>query len=164
MDLKTINVSVTSDIGNIEGTALDLVVELREAALSDTMNMIEQELSIDSGEFEDTEEEYYEDSFFEDDDEENEGFERQPLAEIADLPETSDEDEDVDYSELYNTTIGENMAKYSNVISAYDDIIKTNGIVYDTITVTYIVNKFKELSGIFNTYGDFVISTSFTTV
>lgn len=164
MDLKTINVSVTSDIGNIEGTALDLVVELREAALSDTMNMIEQELSIDSGEFEDTEEEYYEDSFFEDDDEENEGFERQPLAEIADLPETSDEDEDVDYSELYNTTIGENMAKYSNVISAYDDIIKTNGIVDDTITVTYIVNKFKELSGIFNTYGDFVISTSFTTV
>ncbi|GAB1611518.1 hypothetical protein HB162lentus_01620 [Mammaliicoccus lentus] len=164
MDLKTINVSVTSDIGNIEGTALDLVVELREAALSDTMNMIEQELSIDSGEFEDTEEEYYEDSFFEDDDEENEGFERQPLAEIADLPETSDEDEDVDYSELYNTTIGENMVKYSNVISAYDDIIKTNGIVDDTITVTYIVNKFKELSGIFNTYGDFVISTSFTTV
>ena len=164
MDLKTINVSVTSDIGNIEGTALDLVVELREAALSDPMNMIEQELSIDSGEFEDTEEEYYEDSFFEDDDEENEGFERQPLAEIADLPETSDEDEDVDYSELYNTTIGENMAKYSNVISAYDDIIKTNGIVDDTITVTYIVNKFKELSGIFNTYGDFVISTSFTTV
>lgn len=163
MDLKTINVSVTSDIGNIEGTALDLVVELREAALSDTMNMIEQELSIDSGEFEDTEEEYYEDSFFEDD-EENEGFERQPLAEIADLPETSDEYEDVDYSELYNTTIGENMAKYSNVISAYDDIIKTNGIVDDTITVTYIVNKFKELSGIFNTYGDFVISTSFTTV
>ncbi|MBF0793382.1 hypothetical protein [Mammaliicoccus lentus] len=164
MDLKTINVSVTSDIGNIEGTALDLVVQLREAALSDTMNMIEQELSIDSGEFEDTEEEYYEDSFFEDDDEENEGFERQPLAEIADLPETSDEDEDVDYSELYNTTIGKNMAKYSNVISAYDDIIKTNGIVDDTVTVTYIVNKFKELSGIFNTYGDFVISTSFTTV
>ena len=70
MDLKTINVSVTSDIGNIEGTALDLVIELREAALSDSLSMIEQDLNIDSADFVDTEEEFVEDVFLEDDGEE----------------------------------------------------------------------------------------------
>ncbi|RIO07132.1 hypothetical protein BUZ94_13430 [Mammaliicoccus sciuri] len=163
MDLKTINVSVTSDIGNIEGTALDLVIELREKALSDSLNMIEQDLNIDSADFVDTEEEFVEDVFLEDDGEE-ESYEREPLEEVADSSETSDENVDVDYSLLYDTNIGINLEKYTSVIKEFDNIIKTNGIVADDITVTTIINKFKELDGVFNTYGDFVVTTSFTTI
>ncbi len=164
MDLKTINVSVTSDIGNIEGTALDLVIELRNTALSDSLNMIEQELSIDGGDFVDAGQEFSEDPFLEDEEEENEEYERQPVAEIEDLPETSDETVDVDYSELYGTDTGAKLTTYASVIKEFDNIIKTNGVVADSVTVTTIVNKFKTLDGLFNTYGDFVVSTSFTTV
>lgn len=165
MDLKTINVSVTSDIGNIEGTALDLVIELREAALSDSLSMIEQDLNIDSADFVDTEEEFVEDVFLEDDGEE-ESYERKPLEEVVDSAETSDEnvDVDVDYSLLYDTNIGINLEKYTSVIKEFDNIIKTNGIVADSVTVTSIINRFKELDGVFNTYGDFVVTTSFTTL
>ncbi|WP_182477740.1 hypothetical protein [Mammaliicoccus sciuri] len=155
--------SVTSDIGNIEGTALDLVIELREKALSDSLNMIEQDLNIDSADFVDTEEEFVEDVFLEDDGEE-ESYEREPLEEVADSSETSDENVDVDYSLLYDTNIGINLEKYTSVIKEFDNIIKTNGIVADDITVTTIINKFKELDGVFNTYGDFVVTTSFTTI
>lgn len=165
MDLKTINVSVTSDIGNIEGTALDLVIELREAALSDSLNMIEQDLNIDSADFVDTEKEFVEDVFLEDDGEE-ESYEREPLEEVVDSTETSDEnvDVDVDYSLLYNTNIGINLEKYASVIKEFDNIIKSNGIVANSVTVTSIINRFKELDGVFNTYGDFVVTTSFTTL
>lgn len=163
MDLKTINVSVTSDIGNIEGTALDLVIELRETALSDSLNMIEQDLNIDSADFVDTEEEFVEDVFLEDDGEE-ESYEREPLEEVVDSAETSDENVDVDYSLLYDTNIGINLEKYTSVIKEFDNIIKTNGIVADSVTVTSIINRFKELDGVFNTYGDFVVTTSFTTL
>src|SRR5690606_5346339 len=100
----------------------------------------------------------------EDEEEENEEYERQPVAEIEDLPETSDETVDVDYSELYGTDTGAKLTSYANVIKDFDDIIKTNGVVEDSVTVTTIVNKFKTLDGLFNTYGDFVVSTSFTTV
>jgi len=163
MDLKTINVSVTSDIGNIEGTALNLVIELREAALSDSLSMIEQDLNIDSADFVDTEEEFVEDVFLEDDGEE-ESYEREPLEEVVDSAETSDENVDVDYSLLYDTNIGINLEKYTSVIKEFDNIIKTNGIVADNVTVTSIINRFKELDGVFNTYGDFVVTTSFTTL
>lgn len=163
MDLKTINVSVTSDVGNIEGTALDLVVELREIALSDVFNMIEQELSIDNTEFIDTEEEFIEDAFLEDDGEE-ESYEREPLEEVVDSTETSDENIEVNYSSLYDTNIGINLEKYTRVVKEFDNIIKTNGIVADSVTVTSIINRFKELDGVFNTYGDFVVTTSFTTL
>lgn len=163
MDLKTINVSVTSDIGNIEGTALDLVIELRDTALSDSLNMIEQELSIDGGDFVDAEEEFVEDSFLEDDDEEQ-SYEREPLEEIADASETSDENVSIDYAQLYTTSMGENLVKFANVIKDFDNMIKTNGIVADNVTVTTIINKFKELDGVFNIYGDFVVTTSFTTL
>ncbi|MEB6232578.1 hypothetical protein [Mammaliicoccus sciuri] len=163
MDLKTINVSVTSDIGNIEGTALDLVIELREAALSDSLNMIEQDLNIDSADFVDTEEEFVEDVFLEDDGEE-ESYEREPLEEVVDSTETSDENVDVDYSLLYNTNIGINLEKFASLIKEFDNIIKSNGIVADSVTVTSIINRFKELDGVFNTYGDFVVTTSFTTL
>lgn len=163
MDLKTINVSVTSDVGNIEGTALDLIVELREIALSDSLNMIEQELSIDNTEFIDTEEEFIEDAFLEDDGEE-ESYEREPLEEVVDSTETSDENIEVNYSSLYDTNIGINLEKYTRVVKEFDNIIKTNGIVADSVTVTSIINRFKELDGVFNTYGDFVVTTSFTTL
>lgn len=163
MDLKEIKVSVTSDIGNIEGTALDLVIELREAALSDSLTIIEQELSIDSGDFVDTEEEFVEDGFL-DEYTEEESFERAPLEEVADIPETSDESVPLDYSQLYTTDTGTKLAAYSNVIKEFDKMIKTNGIVDDNVTVTTIVNKFKELDGVFNTYGDFVVTTAFTTL
>lgn len=164
MDLKTIDVSVSSDIGIIEGTALDLTVELRELALSDTLNFIEQELSIDKGEYEEAEENYVDDPFLEDEEDEIENYERQPLAEIADLPETSDEGTAVDYSTLYDTNMGVSLLKSANIVTEFDNIIKTNGVVSDTVTVEYIINKFKELDGVINTYGEFVISTSFTTV
>lgn len=164
MDLKTINVSVTSDVGSIEGTALDLVVELREIALSDVFNMIEQELSIDNEEYTDTVEDYIEDPFLVDEEEENQSYERQPVAEIVDLPETSDENVESDYSLLFNTDTGVKINTFSNVITEFDNIIKTNGVVADNITVTYIVNKFKTLDGVHNTYGEFVVSTDFTTV
>lgn len=164
MDLKLVDVSVASDAGIIEGTGLDLVVDLREIALSDTLNFIEQELSIDKGEYEDTGEDFVDESLLEDSEDDFESYERQPVAEIEDLPETSDETTEVDYSTIYDFDMGMNLSKSATVISFFDNIIKTNGVVEDTVDVQYIINKFKELDGVINTYGDFVISTSFTTV
>lgn len=161
MDLKTVEVSFSGSIGELNGTGLELLTYLREVALTDLGGLIDQENGIASGEFIDSEE-LVGDEFGNEDEEDS--FEREPLEEIAELPETSDViDAPVDVSITLDSTIGTKIEKFSTVIKYFDSIIATNGVVDDANAIVTMIDKFKLLDGIFNSYGDFTYSTSFTT-
>ena len=161
MDLKTVEVSFSGSIGELNGTGLELLTYLREVALTDLGGLIDQENGVGSGEFTDSEE-LVGDEFG--NEEEEDSFEREPLEEIAELPETSDViDTPVDVSITLDSTIGTKIEKFSTVIKYFDSIIATNGVVDDTNVIITMIDKFKLLDGIYNSYGDFTYSTSFTT-
>ncbi|WP_323705914.1 hypothetical protein P3U41_05790 [Mammaliicoccus sciuri] len=161
MDLKTVEVSFSGSIGELNGTGLELLTYLREVALTDLGGLIDLENGVGSGEFTDSEE-LVGDEFG--NEEEEDSFEREPLEEIAELPETSDViDAPVDVSITLDSTIGTKIEKFSTVIKYFDSIIATNGVVDDTNVIMTMIDKFKLLDGVYNSYGDFTYSTSFTT-
>lgn len=161
MDLKETSVTLQADIGNFEGTGLQLLTYLREVALTDLNSMLDLEMGIDEVGFDDYEE-FPEDMFTPDEDVDEE-FERRPSEEYEDLPETSDETfEQEDVSELLDSDIGNKIIKFAEVIKYFDSVVSTNGVVSDENAITTMINQFKKLDGIYNTYGDFTFSTSFT--
>lgn len=161
MDLKTIDVNFSGSIGEINGTGLELLTYLREIALTDLIGLIEQENGIANGEFSDSEE-VVGDAFG--DEYEEDSYERAPLEEVADLPETSDETEEpTDVSLTLDTNIGNKIETFSVVIKYFDSIIAAKGVTSDENAVVTMINKFKTLDGIYNSYGEFTYSTSFKT-
>ncbi|UXU70157.1 hypothetical protein [Mammaliicoccus sciuri] len=166
MDLKNLNISLQSDFGDMDGSGIELVSFLREKALNDLMSMLELELDIQGGEFEDSEV-ISEDMYFVEDEQEEE-FEREPASEVADLPETSDEESNEDDNIISNLDkeLGNKLAKFTSVTQYFDNILKLDGIVTGTdenIVINEIISKFKEIDGIFNVYGDFIFTTEFST-
>lgn len=161
MDLKLVDVTLQADIGNFDGTGLELLTYLREVALTDLNSMLDLEMGIDETDFADYEE-FTEDMFTPDEDV-DEALERKPSEEYEDLPETSDETfEQEDVSELLDSDIGNKITKFAEVIKYFDSVVSTNGVVSDENAITSMINQFKKLDGIYNTYGDFTFSTSFT--
>lgn len=161
MDLKLVDVTLQADIGNFDGTGIELLTYLREVALTDLNSMLDLEMGVDEGEFEDYEE--FPEDIYTPEEGLNEGFEREPSEEYEDLPETSDDAfERDDVSELLDSDIGNKIIKFAEVIMYFDSIVSTNGIVDDENAITTMLNEFKKLDGIYNTYGDFTFSTSFT--
>lgn len=166
MDLKTLNISLQADFGDMDGSGIELVSFLREKTLNDLMSMLELELDIQDGEFEDSEV-ISEDMYFVEDETEEE-FEREPASEVADLPETSDETSNEDENIISNLDkeLGNKLAKFATVIKYFDDILKLNGVITGTdvnVVVNEIIAKFKEIDGIYNVYGDFIFTTEFRT-
>lgn len=163
MDLKESNVSVESDIGQFNGSVLDLVLFLRERAVSDLSLILEGELTTTTESYESAVgdddigdefdfNEYYKEEY--DNDLGEEGYS---------VDETEIVVEPVKPAETIDTTVSTKISKYGSVISYYDNIIALDGVV-TTISnpaVVYI-NKFKELSGVFQDYSYFEIFTPTT--
>lgn len=160
MDLKESNVSVESDLGQFNGTVLELVLFLRERAVSDLSLILEGELTSTSESYISAEgdddigdeldlNEYYKEEY-------NNDLEEEGYA----VDESEINLEPVKPAETIDTSVSTKISKYGNVISFYDDIIALDGVV-TTISnpaVVYI-NKFKELSGVFQDYSYFEIFT-----
>lgn len=163
MDLKEINVTFSGSIGEVNGTGLDLLTYLREVTLSDLNGLIGLETGIDEGEFTDSGEEI-EYSFASDYEEDT--YERKPLEEIADLPETSDDEGNTpsDVSNILDTELGNKIEKFASVIKYFDTKVATNGITSDTDVIENMINEFKLLDGLYNYYGEFTYSTNFSIV
>lgn len=157
-DLKLTNVSLVSDVGNYDGDVLGMVNFFRERVLTDLIELCETQL-VSSEEFGETDSITYDDSYYV----ENELSEVEPEEELAGVPV-----ENVDtpqlLSDILDTEISTKIGKFQAVISYFDNIIKLNGVVEETITATTIVQKFKELNGVFRVYGEFTLSNSLTIV
>ncbi len=159
MDLKTINVSLKADIGDMDGNALSIVRYLREQAISELNRMLENELNIDVLEFTDYTEAFAEDNFLNEDNDEGDLYEREPELEYE---EPAVEDDNLSELDLLDTGLGAKVILFAEVIKFYDNIISTSGIVDDNVTILDVISKFKSLEGVYNTYGDFTFSTNFT--
>lgn len=159
MDLKTINVSLKADIGDMDGNALNIVQYLREEAISELNKMLENELNIEVLEFTDYVETFAEDNFLNEDNDEGDLYEREPEIEYE---EDLVEEDNLSELDTLDTGLGAKVILFADVIKFYDNIISTNGIVSDNVTTLDIINKFKTLEGVYNTYGEFTFSTNFT--
>lgn len=171
MDLKLVDVTLQADIGNFDGTGLELLTYLREVALTDLNSMLDLEMGIEEGEFEDFEE--FEEDMITPDEDIEETFDREPsylytssseddeINSFADEQEEETENETV-ASEIYDVEMGNKITKFAEVIKYFDSVIVTNGVVSDENAIDTMIAEFKKLDGIYNTYGDFSFSTSFT--
>lgn len=159
MDLKTMNTSVTSNIGNFEGSVLELVVFLRRRAISDLIRMVETQLVYSSEFYEDASTTYTKDVYIT-------GKEERMEIDIEEQIALDDVVEPVipqKIADILDTTLGSKIVTFSNVITFFDNIIKADGIV-DTGSAQDMINKFKELDGVFGSYGTFTISDTYRTV
>lgn len=158
-DLKLTNVSLVSDVGNYDGDVLGMVNFFRERALTDLIELCETQL-VSTEEFGETDTISYDDNSYY---VENELPEVEPEEEIAGEPlENADAPQLL--SDLLDTNISTKISKFQTVVSYFDNIIKLNGVVDNSITATTIVQKFKELNGVFRVYGEFTLSSSLTIV
>lgn len=163
-DLKVTNISMVSDIGSYEGNALGLVLYLREKVISDLIKMLDSQLIHDSLSEKSVLGENEEDILIE--------SEEDSLGEVI-SPKESEEIFDVGVpvevvpqkpSEILDVTISTKIDKFKNVIKYYDDIILLDGVVTETITPSTIIQKFKELEGVYTYYGEFTLSSSLNIV
>lgn len=162
-DLKVTNISMVSDIGSYEGNTLGLVLYLREKVISDLIKMLDSQLVYDSY-TESTTIEEFEEILVEDEEsalgqslsekEREEVFEEGVPVEV--VPQKP--------SEILDVTISTKIDKFKNVIKYYDDIILLDGVVAETITPSTIIQKFKELEGVYTYYGEFTLSSSLNIV
>lgn len=172
MDLKLVDVTLQADIGNFDGTGLELLTYLREVALTDLNSMLDLEMGIEEGEFEDFEDfEEFEDDMITPDEDTEEIFDREPSylytssSEDDEINSFADEEESENEtlaSEIYDVEMGNKITKFAEVIKYFDSVIVTNGVVSDESAIDTMIAEFKKLDGIYNTYGDFSFSTSFT--
>lgn len=159
MDLKTMNTSVTSNIGNFDGTVLELVVFLRRRAISDLIRMVETQLVYSSEFYEDASTTYTKDLFITGKEERMEVDIEEQVA----LQDTVEPAVPQKFADILDTALGTKIVKFSNVITYFDNIIKADGIVASGSTQD-MINKFKELDGVFGSYGTFTISDTYRTV
>jgi len=163
-DLKATNISMVSDIGSYEGDALGLVLFLREKVISDLTKLLDGQLIYDSYTESTTIEEVEDEIIFEDGDSEfgeslsekesEEVFEEGiPIEVIPQKP-----------SEILDVTISSKIDKFNNVIKYYDNVITLDGVVTEEITPSTVIQKFKELDGVYTQYGEFTLSDSLDTV
>lgn len=163
-DLKLVNVSMISGVGSYEGDTLGLALYLREQAISDLIKLLDQQLIYDSLSETSISEENEEDILVEsEDDSFGEGVSLKESEEIFEvgvpvevIPQKP--------SEILDVTISTKIDKFKGVIKYYDDIIILDGVVEDTITPSTIIQKFKELEGVYTYYGEFTLSSSLNIV
>ena len=158
-DLKLTNVSLVSDVGNYDGDVLGMVNFFRERVLTDLIELCEAQL-VSTEEFGETDAISYDDNSYY---VENELSEVEPQEELAGESSISVDTPQL-LSDLLDINISTKIGKFQAVISYFDNIIKLNGVVDNSITATTIVQKFKELNGVFRVYGEFTLSNSLTIV
>lgn len=163
-DLKLTNVSMVSDLGTYEGNVLGLVLYLRSQAISDLIKLLDRQLIYDNLSESSLSEESEEEILVENEEdtfgdvlspkESEEIFEvGVPVEAIPQKP-----------SEILDTAITTKIDKFKGVIKYFDDIIVLDGVVADTITSNTIIQKFKELEGVYTYYGEFTLSGSLNVV
>lgn len=154
MDLNEKMISVQTDFGQINGTEFELVLFLRERAVTDLSLMLDVELSNTSESYTGTEGE----NDIDDELGYNEYYDEESTDEEEyAVDETEINDEQPKSSELIDTTITTKLNKFSEVIKYMDEMIETDGVVVNAVEVEDIINKFKELDGLYEVYGEFEI-------
>ncbi|MFQ3843310.1 hypothetical protein AABD41_01525 [Staphylococcus pseudoxylosus] len=154
MDLNEKMISVQTDFGQINGTEFELVLFLRERAVTDLSLMLDVELSNTSESYTGTEGE----NDIDDELGYNEYYDEESTDEEEyAVDETEINDEQPKSSELIDTTITTKLNKFSEVIKYMDEMIATDGVVVNAVEVEDIINKFKELDGLYEVYGEFEI-------
>lgn len=156
MDLKTKTVSMTSDIGAFEGTIFDMVLYFRSRAIGDLSSFCDAQLNVDAKDFADSGNTYVEDPFILGKDE---NYEVDPEEQIIDPAEEAVQPPQLT-KDILDVNFGTKIGKFQSVISYFDNIISLDGIVADSSTIAQdIVNKFKELDGVYMFYGTFNVTT-----
>ncbi|MGW7862050.1 hypothetical protein [Staphylococcus xylosus] len=154
MDLNEKMISVQTDFGQINGTEFDLVLFLRERAVTDLSLMLDVELSNTSESYTGTEGE----NDIDDELGYNEYYDEESTDEEEYAVDESEiNDEQPKSSELIDTTITARLNKFSEVIKYLDEMIETDGVIVNAVEVEDIINKFKELDGLYEVYGEFEI-------
>lgn len=168
MDINTINATVNNSIVQFEGTAYELLIELRQRAVGELKILLERELLLGLN---DNQQSYY---IF--DDEERE-LSFQSTDEII-YNITNEESEEIkaidsgndsleqSLSEQLDTDIVTKIRNISSFLEFSDKIIKVKG-EHDTSSsspVDDIINQFKKIDSVKENYGEFVISTGFKTL
>lgn len=159
MDLKTVNTAVNSSLGNFEGTVLELVVFLRRRAVSDLIRLVETQLVYTNEFYEDASTTYTKDVFITGKEERMEiDIEEQVALQDAVEPLVPQK-----FADILDTNLGAKIIKFSNVITYFDNIINSDGVV-SSGTAQDMINKFKELDGVVGSYGTFTLSDTYRTV
>lgn len=154
MDLNEKMISVQTDFGQINGTEFELVLFLRERAVTDLSLMLDVELSNTSESYTGTE--------GENDIDDELGYNEYYDEESTDIEEYAVDESEINEeqpksSELIDTTITTKLNRFSEVIKYLDEMIETDGVIVNAVEVEDIINKFKELDGLYEEYGEFEI-------
>lgn len=170
MDINTINATVNNSIVQFDGSAYELLIELRQRAVGELKVLLERELLLGLN---DNQQNYY---IF--DDEERELFVPSVDEIIYNITEEESEEIEVadsvseddplkqSLSEQLDTDIVTKIRNICSFLEFSDKIIKAKGVheFSSSSPVDDIIIQFKKIDSVKENYGEFVISTGFKTL
>ncbi|WP_415408966.1 hypothetical protein [Staphylococcus agnetis] len=165
MDINTINATVNNSIVQFEGSAYELLIELRQRAIGEIKILLEKELLLGLNE---NLQNYYvsneeRELFVSSLDETNYNMTEDEIVQVSDV-ETSDEINS-SLGEQFDLELVNKIQNIANFVGYADKIIKAKGNgEFSSAPVDEIITEFKKINSVKENYGEFVISTGFKTL
>ncbi|MCQ9301384.1 hypothetical protein NQ043_09620 [Staphylococcus hyicus] len=165
MDINTINATVNNSIVQFEGSAYELLIELRQRAIGEIKILLEKELLLGLNE---NQQNYYvsneeRELFVSSIDETNYNMTEDEIVQVSDV-ETSDEINS-SLGEQFDLELVNKIQNIADFVGYADEIIKAKGNgEFSSTPVDEIITEFKKINSVKENYGEFVISTGFKTL